>query len=198
MKLNSVFRIFILILVVLNFHFMTTKFNSFDGYGFIFFISISIFVSGVVLPQEILNILGIRKVFNFKKFNWTRLLFLIPALVELLNATMYSDIRTNWYGLDMHHLSALSFVLLIFLYRDNYILINNRIIRIHVSGGLTDSTKIKWIDVIRIDFKDNLVMVESDTKKIEIGFEKIRKRQLPIILNMIEQKYNKHRAQHMV
>jgi hypothetical protein len=167
---------------------MTSKFDSFDNYGQIFFISISVIVSGIVLPLEISNIFGFRKIFALRKFNWTRLFFLLPALIELMNASMYSDNRTDWYGLDMHHLAALSWGLLILLYRDNYIMISDKKIKIQGMGGWTDSIKIKWSDVTNIENEDDLTIIASNDKKIEIKHTEVKDSQLQTILGLIENK----------
>ncbi len=186
MKSNSIFRIFILILLIVDFYLMTSKFDSFDNYGQIFFISISFIVSVIVLPLEISNIFGLCTVFALRKFNWIRLFFLLPALIELMNASMYSVNRTVWYGLDMHHLAALSWGLLILLYRDNYIMISDKKIKIQGMGGWIDSIKIKWSDLTNIENEDDLTIITSNDKKIEIKHAEIKDSQLKTILRLIE------------
>jgi hypothetical protein len=167
---------------------MTSKFGAYDKSGMIFFLVFSTIMTGFVLPFEILNIIGIRKVYLLKKFNWTRLLFLLPALLAILTASLNADSRTRWYGFDMNHFGALMWFLLIFLYRDNYILTSKKIIRLQGSGGWSDSVKIKWTDIYKIDTDNDMILIESKDKKIELQYQEIRNQHLSSLLKTINDK----------
>lgn len=177
---------------------MMTKFEIFERSDMIFFIIVTAIVSGFVLPLELLNIFGLRHIIILKKINWTRLLFLLPAAVEIYRVSINSESRPDWLGLDLHHLSALSWGLLIFLYRDNYIVITDKIIKFQGMGGWIDSIKIKWSEMTRIEITDSFVNISSNDKKIEVKYNEINKRQLQFLINLIENKNKMHRAQHTI
>ncbi|MFC0878838.1 hypothetical protein ACE01N_19740 [Saccharicrinis sp. FJH2] len=187
MKLGSLIKILLLIIVIIDFYFLTSKFDWNDTSGFIFFISFSILFTVIILPLEILIILGFRKIFQYKKFSWIRLIVLLPASIEIYRSTIQTIEKTTWHGLNEHHLIAILWIMFMFLYRYNYILISSRKIKYQGPGGMYDSIKIKWDTVINVNKNDKLIEIVSDDEKLEINIDKIRKKQLPLLIRLIDE-----------
>lgn len=169
--MNSLTKIAILALLVFDLYLYSTKFYLNNEYELIFFVFLSLIVISRFLPKELLNILGSRKIIQIKKFNWYKLLYFLPIGEHLLFAANPMD-NDSWFGLNYHHLAAIMWFLAMFLYRSYYFVVSKEYIK-YESWGWLDSIKIKWKDITKFDYKDDMVKLYSENEIIEINFNNI-------------------------
>lgn len=169
--MNSLTKIAFLALLVFDLYLFSTK--SFFGkeYGLIFFSCFSLLIISFVLPRELSNIIGLKKIIIIKKIDYYRLIYLLPAGIQLLIAVISLD-NNSWFGLNYNHFAAIMWLLLMFLSRSNYLLISKRFIK-YQNKGMMDSIKIKWEDITKFDYKDDKVKLYSENEIIEINFNNI-------------------------
>ncbi len=184
MKLYSILRVIIISIILFIAYVIMTKFWSHEN-GILFFILFSILFTAMVLPLELLNILGYRNIFQLKRFDWARLLCLIPVILNLYNAFNSPEDAIVLFGLNEQHFIAITWILLMFLYRDNFVVISERKIKLQGNGGWVNSTSIIWRNVTGFEVNENSIQLESKNYKLEIPLNDVRKNQLQTLIDQV-------------
>jgi hypothetical protein len=157
--------------------------QSVDMFGKIMFYLCIIFLLVFWLPTEIRILFGDVIIARTLRFDKTNLLFILPAGLALLSAISSSDIDDRWNGIDRNYFASLLWINIMFLRRDKYYMISNKIIKYHDIG----SEKIKIKEITEIKETENEIQILGDKKSINISINNILSTDRNILIDKISE-----------
>ena len=173
----------IIILIITYLFYGMYDSQSVDLFGKIMFYFCIIFILVFWLPAEIRILFGDVVIARTLRFDKINLLFLLPAGLALLSAIYSSDIDERWNGIDKDYFVSILWITIMFLRRDKYYIISNKIIKYHDIG----SEKIKIKEITEIKETEDEIQILSDKKSINISIDNILSTDRNELINKISE-----------
>lgn len=184
-KLGILHRLILLIIIFIITYIFFGMYDSqsVDMFGKIMFYFCIIFLLVFWLPTEIRILFGDVIIARTLRFDKTNLLFLLPAGLALISAISSSDIDDRWNGIDRDYFASIMWITIMFLRRDKYYIISNKIIKYHDFR----SEKIKISEITEIKETEDEIQILSDKKSINISIDNILSTDRNVLINKINE-----------
>ena len=186
MVTDSIKRLLIIGVVLINFYLISYKSDLDFKYNGFVFIGVLIFILVVLFPKEILNISGHRIIVPYKKFEWIRLVWLLPAGIELIGAVILEQNRPQIFDLDVKYYYSLNYALIMFLIRDRHLVLTRRFIKQSGSFESFNSKKIYWDKIKEVKYTTESIMILSDSNRLDINIKDLSEKSTFRLKSLIE------------